>query len=301
MNNILEILEIIAREGFIYGILALGIYLSNYILDFPDLTTEASFPLGACMTACLIINGCDPILALLIAFICGGILGIITAILHTKLKISNILSSILVLTAGYSINLIITEGSVLLPFYNKKTIFNVFEFMPNEIYTHRVIIISLFIIIVIKVLLDLLLKTRIGLLLRAVGNNKKIINTIGERYDRIIILGLFVSNGLVALSGSVLSQAVESANVNLGTGMFVLGLTSVIIGMKIFFKLRISNTTKVIVGAIIYKLCLYLAMQIGLPTNLLKLIMSVLLILLIVLNNAFSKEKKIRFIGKETA
>lgn len=295
MDVLMGLLSNILEEGLIYGIMAMGVYISYSILDFPDLSVDGTFPLGMCVTAALITAGVNPFLSCLLAFVCGSAAGCITGLLHVKLKITNLLSGILTMTAMWSINLVITKGSAVLPYYNKDTIFNsgLVSQLPPGLYAYRVLMIAAVAALIGKLLLDLYLKTKSGLLLRAAGDNQQFVTSISRDPGMMKIIGLAIGNGYTALAGSILSQQSESANINSGTGMVVMGLAAVIIGMSVFGKVKIMKaTTMVILGAIIYKCCLVIAMQLGLPTNYLKLLMAVILTVALVSSNFFAKGRK---------
>lgn len=296
MDVILGLVKNILEEGLIYGIMAMGVYISYSVLDFPDLSVDGTFPLGMCVTAVLILNGVNPLLACLAAFVCGALAGCVTGFLHVKLKITDLLSGILVMTAMWSVNLVITNGTSILPYYNKPTLFNsglAGLFKDGSLHVWRIVIISLFAVIIVKILMDLYLKTKSGLLLRAAGDNNQFVTSLSRSPGRMKVIGLAIGNGCTALAGSILGQQTESADINRGTGMVVMGLASVIIGMSIFKKVKFMKpTTMVVLGAIVYRICLVVAMQLGLPTNFLKLLMAALFVVALVSNNFFSKGRK---------
>ena len=292
MDVLFSVLNNILEEGLIYGIMAMGVYISYSVLDFPDLSVDGTFPLGMCVTAALITAGVNPFISCLGAFICGAAAGCVTGFLHVKLKITNLLSGILTMTAMWSINLVVTNGSAVLPYYNQSTIFNtgLVKLLPEELFGYRVLIIAVVAVICLKIILDMYLKTKSGLLLRASGDNQQFVTSISKDPGRMKIIGLAIGNGYTALAGSILSQQAESANINSGTGMVVMGLAAVIIGTSIFGKVRIMKaTTMAIFGAVIYKACLAVAMLLGLPTNYLKLLMAVIFTIALVSTNFFSK------------
>ena len=282
MNIFLGLLYNILEEGLIYGIMAMGVYITYKVLDFPDLSVDGTFTLGCCVTAALALNGVHPVLCLLLSFLCGCAAGALTGILHVKLKITDLLSGILVMTALYSINLVILGGRAVLPFYNKPTIFNsgLVKLLPGTLYPRRVLIILFLVVLLLKLAIDLFFKTKTGLLLRSINPG------------RMKVFGLMLGNGMTALSGSVLAQQAESANVASGTGMLVMALASVIIGTALLSGVRLLRpTTIVVLGSILYKACLVAAMQLGLPTNLLKLLMSVLFVVALVTGNRLEKRR----------
>lgn len=299
MDVIIGLIKNIFEEGLIYGIMAMGIYITYKVLDFPDLSVDGTFPLGMCVTAALINAGVNPLLACLISFMCGGAAGCVTGLLHVKLKITNLLSGILTMTAMWSVNLVVTNGRAVFPFYNKDTIYNsgLTKLLPESLYHYRIVIIALLAVVAGKVLLDRYLKTKSGLLLRAAGDNAQFVTSISRDPGKMKIIGLAIGNGFTALAGSILSQQSESANISSGTGMVVMGLASVIVGMSIFGKIRFMKpTTMVVLGAIIYKTCLVIAMQMGLPTNYLKLLMAAIFTVALVSTNFFGKGRKKQYV-----
>ncbi len=296
MDIILGLVVNVLEEGFIYGIMAIGVYITYRVLGFPDLSVDGTFPLGACVTAALITAGTDPWLACLIAFVCGAAAGCLTGFLHVKLGITDLLSGILVMTGLWSVNLVITKGSAVMPFYDKNTIFNsgfsglLAGSLPED---YRVLVIVAVACVIVKLLLDLYLKTKSGLLLRASGDNAQYVTSLGKNPGTMKIIGLAIGNGCTALAGCILSQQTESASVASGTGMVVMALASVIIGTNLFRKIKfVKATTAAVLGAIIYKACLVIAMQLGLPTNYLKLLMAVLFTIALISNNLFAGRGK---------
>lgn len=295
MDVLIGILRNIFEEGFIYGIMAMGVYISYSVLDFPDLSVDGTLPLGMCVTGALITVGVSPLTACILALLTGAIAGGLTGLLHVKLKITDLLSGILVMTAMWSVNLVITKGSAVLPYYNKPTLFNsgLAKLLPEAVYPYRILIITALTAIVVKIVLDLYLKTKSGLLLRAAGDNAQFVTSISRDPGRMRVIGLAIGNGCTALAGSILSQQSESANINSGTGMVVMGLASVIIGTSLFGKVGfLKPTTKAVLGAILYKTCLVAAMQLGLPTNYLKLLMAVIFTVALVSNNLMGKGRR---------
>ena len=272
--------EMVLREGFIYSLMAMGVFITYKILDFPDLSVDGTFPLGACVTAALITAGVNPWLACLLAFLAGALAGCVTGLLHVRMGITDLLSGILVMTAMWSVNLIITGQSAILQFFQKPTIFSSgpVGLLPESLYRHRHVLVALLLAAAVKLLLDWFLKTKRGLLLRAAGDNSQYAVNLGKDPGAVKILGLAIGNGCAALSGSVLAQVGENADVNSGKGMVVLSLAAVIIGASVFGRLGfLKTTTMAILGAVLYKACLQVALQLGLPNHYLKLLMAVLL------------------------
>lgn len=273
--------------------MAMGVFITYKVLDFPDLSVDGTFPLGMCITGALIKAGVNPVLSCLLAFLCGAAAGMVTGLLHVRLHITNLLSGILTMTALWSVNLVITSGSVLLPFYNQPTIFNagLATLFTGAAKPYRVVIIGFAVAVLVKLLLDTYLKTKSGLLLRAAGDNNQFVTSISRNPGQMKIIGLAIGNGYTALAGSILAQQNEYANTTSGTGMVVMALASVIIGSSLFGKIkRLKPTTTAVLGAILYKACLSVAMQLGLPTNYLKLLMAVLFTLALVSGNVFAKK-----------
>lgn len=286
----------ILQEGLVYAIMALGVYITYRILDFPDLSVDGTFPLGAAVTATLIIAGVNPVLTLIISFFVGALAGMITGIIHVKLKVRDLLSGIIVMTALYSINLRIA-GKANLPIFSKESIFEnswLDKIVSDKFSDYITISILLIIVIVVKILLDLYLKTKSGYLLKAVGDNETLVTSLAINKGSIKILGLAIANALAALAGSVYCQMNGYFEISIGTGTIVIGLANVIIGMNLFRNNRfIKPTTAVIIGAILYKACVALAIKIGLTASDLKLVTSVLFLIILVVSGKKSRKVKI--------
>ena len=275
-------------QGLIYALLSYGVYITYKILDFPDLTVDGSFPLGAAGTAALLVRGVNPYLTLLAALASGALAGLVTGLIHVRLKVRDLLAGIITMTALFSINLQI-GGSNLAVDRSTDTIFTapptmaVFGTLPL---LYRKLIVSLLLCLIGKLLLDLYFKTKSGLLLRAVGDNSALVTSLAKDKGTIKILGLVIANAFVALAGAVVCQEQRSFSSTMGTGQVVFGLATVIIGTTLFKKLDfVKGTTAVITGSILYKACIQIAILAGLPANLLKLITAVLFLLILVLGN----------------
>ena len=293
MDIFLEIFKGILEQGFIYSIMALGVYISYHILDFPDLSVDGTFPFGAAVTAMLLLKGVDPWLACLISAVCGAGAGLITGLLHVRLKITDLLSGILTMTALWSVNLAIAKTS-LLSIFGTETIFNsgIITALPKQFSAWSVLIVVFVLAVLMKCLLDWYLSTKSGMLLRAVGDNAQLVTSLAKNAGSVKILGLAIGNGFAAFSGAVLCQQQKFFDVNMGAGMIVMGLASVIIGMTVFRKMSfIKTTTMVVLGAIAYKACLSIALNLGFNPNYLKLIMALIFTGALVANN-FSKKKE---------
>lgn len=288
MDIVLSLLQNVLEEGFIYGIVAMGVYITYKILDFPDLSVDGTFPLGCAVTAAMITGGINPWLACIAAFIAGALAGCVTGLLHVKLRITDLLSGIIVMTGCWSINLLILgmhmpnplAGNALLQFYNQPTIFTSFpmSLLPAGIYRYRVLVLAAILALVVKLLMDWFLRTKSGMLLRATGDNPQFVTSLARDQGSMKILGLAIGNGCTALAGSILAQQSESASVSIGTGMVVQALAAVIIGTSVFGRIRkLKSTSAVLLGTILYKAVLLIAM-LWLPATFLKLTMAVLFV-----------------------
>ncbi|MFI3176219.1 MAG: ABC transporter permease [Eubacteriales bacterium] len=282
------------EQGFIYAIMALGMYITYKILDFPDLTVDGSFPLGAAITAILLVNEVNAIITLPISFLAGAIVGILTGFIHVKLKVRDLLSGIIMMTALYSVNLAIA-GKANLPFYTAQTIFDndiLDGFFPEAMKPYQTMIVIIVIAICIKLLLDCYMGTKSGFLLRAVGDNETIVTSLGKDKGSVKILGLSIANGLVALSGCLFAQQQRFFDISIGTGTAVIGLASVIIGTSLLHKISFLRiTTNVVIGAILYKACVALAVRIGLPSNWLKFVTAALFLCILTMGMNKKKER----------
>lgn len=280
MNILISILE----QGLIFSIMALGIYITYKILDFPDLSVDGTFPLGAAISAKIIMSGINPFWGLILAFIAGAAAGTITGILHVKLKIKDLLSGILVMLAAYTVNYSIV-GAPNKFLMNETTIFSIFNFTEGQSVYMPLVIIAV-ISIGVKLLLDLYLKTKSGFLLKCAGSNSKLVVVLGENPGRVKILGLALANGLAALAGALNCQKYVQFDITAGTGTMVMGLAAVIIGTSIFGRVHfIKTTTAVFFGMIIYKACITLAFSLGLPSHFMNLMMTILFIIPLIANS----------------
>ncbi|MCY6369066.1 ABC transporter permease [Clostridium ganghwense] len=278
----------VLEQGLIFAIVSLGVYITYKILDFPDLSVDGTFPLGAAVTALCLSKGINPLVACLFSIFAGMIGGLITGMLHVKLKITNLLSGILVMIALYSVNLRIM-GKSNISFFKFNTIFTSAKFINS------VILIALF-AVGVKLLLDLFLKTKMGFMLKAVGDNEQLVTSLGVNKDTIKIIGLMISNGIVALGGSIMAQHQGYAAVGMGTGTVVIGLAAVILGEAVLKRLKfVRATTMALLGAVLYKLAIGASLRMGLPPSDLKLITAVIVIAVLGTNNlsfSFKGRKK---------
>ena len=287
---ILSILE----QGLIYGILALGLLITYRILDFPDLTVDSSFPLGAAVSAVLTLQGMPPWLTLLCALLAGSLAGLVTGLIHVKCHVRDLLSGIITMTGLYSINLNIA-GKANLPLFSGETLFrNGFtKFLPPWIAPYATVLTILLIALAAKLLLDWFLKTKAGYLLRAAGDNAAVVTTLARDQGMVKIMGLMIANALVALAGAVMCQQQRFFDISMGTGTMVIGLASVIIGTNLFRRASfMKSTTMAILGSILYKACVSIAISLGLEATNMKLITAVLFLLILVMSQA--KRKKVR-------
>lgn len=290
------------ESGLIYAIMALGVYLSFRILDFPDLTVDGSFVTGGAVAAASIMNGVPPVLATILGAVAGFMAGSITGLLHTKGRVNALLSGILMMTALYSINIRImgtpqlsvsgetTLKTQVVSLWEKTGIDAVLKTMLESMGVERVpatwgiVFVMIIVIIIIKFILDYFLKTEVGLALRATGNNQRMIRSLSGNTDSFIIIGIGLSNGLVALSGALTMQTGGFVDVGMGIGMIIIGLASVIIGEALFGVKTIARATlAIILGAIIYRIILTLALRVKfLDTGDMKLITASLVIVALI-------------------
>lgn len=288
MNAMMELCISTLTQGFIYALLSYGVYITYKILDFPDLTVDGSFPLGAAVTAIMMVNGVNPFVTLLAALFIGAVAGFVTGFIHVKLGVRDLLAGIITMTALFSINLQIA-GSNLAIERSIDTIFTsgpIMAIMGNNSLIYRKFVVALVLAVVVKLILDWYLKTKSGLLLRAVGDNATLVTTLAKDKGNVKLLGLVIANALVALSGAVVCQEQRAFSSTMGTGQVVFGLAAVIIGTTLFRKLSFFKaTTAVLIGSVFYKACIQVAISLGLPANLLKLATAVLFLVVLVLGN----------------
>lgn len=272
--------------SLIYAVVALGVYLTFRVLNFPDLTVDGSFTTGAATGAALIVNGVPPWIATGGAFIAGMIAGTITGLLHTKGRIDGLLAGILTMIALWSVNLRIMglakekDSLANLPIPRDQTVFTPLHeagLLRAEWTSPLLMLVG---VIALKLLIDWFLATDLGLALQATGNNEQMIRSLGVNTDRTKILGLALSNGLVAIGGSLYAQYQGAADISAGIGLILIGLASVIIGQAFFGTKRVwLATTGVVVGAVVYWLVIFFALRVGLNTNDMKLITAVIVVI----------------------
>mgnify|MGYP000986379532 FL=1 len=276
-------LQTTIEQSLIFAIMVLGVYISFRILNFPDMTVDGTFPLGAAISAKLLTLGVNPYLTLLVALIAGAAAGAITGLIHVKLKVKDLLAGILVMTALYSVNLRVM-GKSNIPLFEEDNIF-------NTEYSMMITIVVL--ILISKLLLDYLLKTKFGFALKALGDNENLIVSLGLNEEKYKIYGLMIANAFVAFSGAVLAQYQGFADVGMGTGIIVIGLASIIIGDTLFGKRRrLAGTTIVIIGSILYRGVIAVTLSMGMDASDLKLITSVIVIIILWIQKRKDKRRK---------
>lgn len=277
-------------QGLIWSLLAIGIFITFRILGFPDMTVEGSFPLGAVISAIALHNGYSIGFAILLAFIGGTIAGLATAVLYTKLKIPILLAGILVMTALYSVNLRIL-GKANLSLLNQKTIFQLVNNLPAEFSS---IVVGIIFITVVLILLGVFFNTELGQALIATGDNETMAKSLGISTDNMKILGLMLANGLVALTGSLVTQQSGYADISMGIGVIVIGLAAIIIGEVIFGELSLTNRiVSIVVGSIIYRLILLVVLQLGFNPDDLKLLSAIILAICLSMPTFRDKTKQV--------
>jgi len=263
------------EQGLVFAILAMGVFLTYKVLDIADLSVEGSFPMGAFIFAKFISIGVDPIISTLLAFGFGTLAGLLTATLYIKLKIQPLLAGILTMTILYSTNLRI-NGRANIPLFSYDSVFNI----------GPTLIVLVLIVSLLKVILDQFLKTEVGYLLIATGDNEALVRSLGVNSNKYKLIGLMLANGLVGLSGALMAQIQGFADITMGSSIIVVGLASVIIGDTIRKNSnKIKNTTRVIVGAIVYKIIGGIAIDLGLSPTDLKAISAIIVIVFIAYNN----------------
>jgi len=266
------------EQGLAYAILVLGVYLTYRILDYPDLTVDGSFPLGAAIAATLITKGIHPFLATVGGFLGGALAGTVTGFLNTKLKISGLLAGILTMTGLYSVNLRVMGGRSNLPLLRKTTLVTMFQ--DNLGFNWGAIVLFATTVLIIKIILDYFLHTEIGLGLRACGDNENMIRALGVDTDRYKIVGLALSNGLVGMAGSMIAQYQAFADVGMGIGTVVAGLASVILGEAIIKpKTIIRATLSAILGSVLYRFTIAIALRAGFAATDLRLVTAILVVI----------------------
>lgn len=275
--NILLAIEGAISQGVLWGLMTLGVYITFKILDFPDMTVDGSFALGGAVSAILIVKGVNPWLALLPAVLAGMIAGGITGLLHTKIKIPGILAGILTMIALYSVNIRIM-GQANTSLLGENTVITILNSMIGGSMNTLALIIGLIVSIMIITALYWFFGTEVGSAIRATGNNEYMVRALGTNTDTMKIIGLMVSNGLVALSGAFVAQSQGYADVGMGQGTIVIGLASIIIG-EVVFGNRFNFAYKlgaVVGGSVIYRIIIAVVLQLGMKSTDLKLFTAII-------------------------
>jgi putative ABC transport system permease protein len=277
-------------QGLCFSAIALGIYISMKIFNIPDITTDGSYTLGAVVTAKMLTHG-QPLYVILPAVIAAGALaGALTGLIHTKLKINALLAGILVMTALYSVNLTLL-GRSNIPLINTSSIFTLINISADP--NHNTFWILLVFVVLVTLLIGYLLKTDFGIAMRATGNSESMIRSLGVNTDRMKITGLALANALTALSGFLITQFQGFADINMGIGIVIVGLGSVIIAETLinWFKITPVWLTLVLVlsGAVIFQFVLAITLSIGVNPNLLKVVTAIFVLLIVSLPRLTSR------------
>jgi putative ABC transport system permease protein len=283
----MEILLSTFSQGLLWAILALGLYITFRILNFADMTAEGSLALGGSVCAVLMINGADPFLSVILAGAAASLAGLVTGILHTKLKIQAILSGIITMIALYSVNIKIM-GKANISLLGKNTVFKVFENIPFlESHTSVVSLVINFVICVFLVsILNLFFKTQLGIAVRATGDNEQMMRAQGANTNFKKILALMMSNALCGTAGALISQSQGYADVNMGTGSIVIALSSIVIGEAVLRKNSfLAKLTAVVLGSIGYRMIVLLVLNLGMDPSDLKFFTAMIAAILLSLQN----------------
>ncbi len=284
-------------QGLLWGILALGVYITYRVLDVADLTVEGSYPLGAAVAVSFIAGGGSPVIAVVLAFLAGSVAGIVTGLLHTKLKIPALLAGILTMIGLYSINLRVMGNKSNVSILRMDTIYTFFGnmgFNKNE----SILVCGLIFVAVIIMFLYWFFGTEIGAAIRATGCNKQMIRAQGIDTDVTIILGLLISNGMVSMAGALIGQSQGFADAGMGTGTIVIGLASVIIGEVLFGTRNFMNWLLAVVGgSIVYRIVIAFVLKLGMNQNDMKLFTAIIVV--IALAMPLLKEKISKARGRE--
>lgn len=303
-------IEGILIEGFIYGIMVLGVFITFRVLNFADMTVDGSFPLGACILGTALSQGLPVPAALLLAFAGGGLAGLVTALIHTKLKIPDLLSGILTMTMLFSINLRVMGNRANLSLLRVPTLFTGISEGASSFMSGgwAIAIFCGLVIVIIKIALDLFFHTDFGLCLGALGANPQLVISQGMNPDVLKMIGISLANGMAATAGAFTAMYQGYADVNFGTGMIVAGLASLMIGEFIIRSNRIGlQTLRVILGSVVYRGLMYLARKYGyyihMTANDLRLVTGLLIILCIMVSKGgwLSGRRKLRTVRKEAA
>ncbi|MBR4944941.1 MAG: ABC transporter permease [Peptococcaceae bacterium] len=281
-------------QGLLWGILALGVFLTYRVLDVADLTVEGSYPLGAAVGVSYIAGGGSPAMAIVLAFLAGAVAGVVTGLLHTKLKIPALLAGILTMIGLYSINIRVMGNKSNVSILRMDTIYTFFENFglgKNE----SILVCGLIFVVVLIAFLYWFFGTEIGAAIRATGCNKQMIRAQGVDTDVTIIIGLLISNGMVAMAGSLIGQSQGFADVGMGTGTIVIGLASVIIGEVLFGTRNFMNWLLAVVGgSIVYRVVIAFVLKMGMNQNDMKLLTASIVVIALAMPLIKEKIKKVK-------
>lgn len=276
----------IIQQGLIFSIAVMGIYITYKILKFADLSADGSFTLGASVSAVLISKGVNPFLSLIFAMLAGALIGLITGTLNVKFKIEEMLSSILVMVGLYSINLRVMGGKANYSIFNNDSIFT----------GRNKLLVILIITALSGLFFTLFYKTKLGYLLKGIGDNENMIISLGINTGTIKMFALSLSNSFIALAGGIMAQSQGFSDINMGTGTMIMGLASIIIGSIIFRKIKIANASIMcVVGTILYRTSVALSLRLGFNPSDLKLISSIIVVIVLIIGNRkiiFNKKRK---------
>ncbi|WP_296242674.1 ABC transporter permease [uncultured Faecalicoccus sp.] len=288
-------------QGILWGLMALGVYITFRLLDIADLTVDGSFATGGAVCAVCLVNGVNPIIALILSTIAGFIAGLITGVLHTKCHIPAILAGILTQIGLYSINLRIM-GRSNTPLLQYDNVFGQLEELTGLSSNWVVLIVGLIVTVLVIVALYWYFGTEIGSSIRATGNNEQMVRALGVNTNVTKTLGLMISNGLIALSGALVTQQQGYADVRMGIGAIVIGLASIVIGEVIFGHKGAFGTrlTSIVVGSVIYRVIVAVVLQMGLNTDDLKLLTAILVAVALTVPIVMNKQKQLSMYKKLT-
>ena len=283
--QVLSLVTNMLEQGFLFGFLGLGVLITFRFFRFPDLTAEGSYPLGGSVVAALLVAGANPVLATGVAVLAGAAAGAVTALIHTKLRINNIIAGIIVMTAIYTVNLRVM-GRANTSLLETRSVFDVVADGLHAVglsvrVSAPTVIASLFgLLVVVSLLLVVFFRTDLGLAVRATGENEVMIRALGVDTDRTKLLGLAISNGVIALSGALVAQDHGFADIGMGIGVLVTGAAAVLIGEALFGDRSVTRwVIAALVGVVIYRLLVAVALRIGLAPTDLRLITAALLLL----------------------
>lgn len=288
----MELILSTVAQGLLWAVLAIGLFITFRILDVADLSIEGTYPLGGAIAVMTITGGGSPILAILFAFLGGCVAGAVTGFLHTKLKIPALLAGILTMIGLYSINLRIM-GRATTSILGEETVYTFFESSMSKV--SATLVVGLLATLVVWFFCYIFFGTELGAAIRATGDNPQMIRAQGVNTDITIILGLIISNGFVGITGALLSQSNGYADVNMGTGVLVTGLASIIIGEVLFGTRSFKNwLISVVLGSIVYRAVVAFVLWLGMNPNDLKLLTAVIVAVALALPLIKSKMQKLR-------